>query len=539
MSHDITQECNYPDDEPPTDANAVQKNNETSSPDVHGKQELIDIVEKAKNNDFEAFCTLIVPFKNYIRKIIWTNGNFDNQTIDDIYQEVIIATYCSLKNLRNLSLFTSWLKSIVSNISKQRLAKDTRENVAISEYSHILKIIFAEKNEKNQPDYEIEIEECKTKANEILAELPDDLREVFKLFYVLNESYTEVANQLKISTKKVKAKLRKAENLVAKHRDRMSVVVLLLFNDYPKTIASAAIDTINGKHNHTEEIIVAGGVLSHIYSSLLAPLLFIGWVLGVIGGVFACGISVVKNAPSVQLKRWHIINNFILYNLLFIAPVTILCVGACLPLKIKPTYYAFFLFFLGAGILCYIIYSLMSFQNVKKHTYTVSFEKLQKIINYGVIIDTACIIIALTTGIYGSWLKNADIQASFLIYSVAILAYQFFAYNQFKYLLNLCEKQYADQSDASPSPTNRTAEYWLIIAAMLFVAGPCIGHILTKCTHPIMSSYEIVVYLSLWYLVIIANNKYNGNRYKRIALMCVFQIITRILLLQFVYFPNQ
>ncbi|WAH38364.1 RNA polymerase sigma factor [Alicyclobacillus dauci] len=96
----------------------------------------IQLIRRAKRGDTEAFTLLVRNYKNYIMQTAAAILS-DRMEAEDVTQETFVRAYLSLKQLRKLETFPSWLATIATRLAldaakRKSRAVSTVEDVAES-----------------------------------------------------------------------------------------------------------------------------------------------------------------------------------------------------------------------------------------------------------------------------------------------------------------------------------------------------------------------------------------------------------------------
>lgn len=159
-----------------------------------------ELVEKAKNDNSDAFTSLILNIEKDLYCI--ARSKIDNENdIDDIMQETMIIAFLNIKKLKNNSFFKTWvIRILINNCNKFYKRK---KHKSIDENEEINKIGSVEMDLSN-----IEFEE-------FISFLNEDKRTILTLYYYLGYTTKEISKILnkregticsKISRAKIKIK---------------------------------------------------------------------------------------------------------------------------------------------------------------------------------------------------------------------------------------------------------------------------------------------------------------------------------------------
>jgi len=153
---------------------------------------LVD-VELAKQGDKEAFEKLIVENKVAMYKVAISILRNDEDAGDAI-SETIFKAYKSIKNLKDVNFFKTWLIRILINECNYML-KQKRRIVSIENYQ-----VADTTNEHNVSDDSIDIQIA-------LDKLDKELKLIVVLYYYNKMKIEEIANILNIAEGTIKSRL--------------------------------------------------------------------------------------------------------------------------------------------------------------------------------------------------------------------------------------------------------------------------------------------------------------------------------------------
>lgn len=174
-----------------------------------------ELVEKVKNGDKEIYIYLINDLKEEMYRIAKERIN-DYNDIEDIIQETIINGYLKISQLRNNKYFKTWIIKILINECNRFYKRKRR-------YDDI--------NTKCINDLEtIHIEDDSIGFDNLIQDLNDIEKNIFKLYYEEGYSINEVANILKINPNTIKTKLRRGKKKIsATYKEIIMLIVILGF----------------------------------------------------------------------------------------------------------------------------------------------------------------------------------------------------------------------------------------------------------------------------------------------------------------------
>lgn len=157
-----------------------------------------ELVEKAKQNDEEAFNELIILLKSDMYLIAKSKLKNEDD-ISDAIQETILSCYKNLRKLRNNSLFKTWLIKILVNECNKIYRKRKRDNVSYEE-NQIESYLMIEDNSLENIGFDI-----------FIRNLNNDEKLILTLYYYLEYSTKEISKILKINESTIRSKISRAK----------------------------------------------------------------------------------------------------------------------------------------------------------------------------------------------------------------------------------------------------------------------------------------------------------------------------------------
>ena len=181
---------------------------------------------KNKNNEARAFTPLYIGDKEAFREIVKRYKDplyaflrrFLNQQqlVEEAFQETFLQLYRSRKTFERDKPIRPWLFTIAANKAKDVLRKQQRQETvsigAIAEPAELSidDVVNSLKSYEITPYDEAEKSERAEKVRQIIAEMPENLREILILAYFEQFSYKQMADILSIPIGTVKSRLHTA-----------------------------------------------------------------------------------------------------------------------------------------------------------------------------------------------------------------------------------------------------------------------------------------------------------------------------------------
>jgi RNA polymerase sigma-70 factor (ECF subfamily) len=168
-----------------------------------------------------AFREIINRYKNSLYAFL---RNFLNQQdlIEDVFQETFIQLYASRDSFDPSRPLRPWLFTIAANKAKDALRKQHRTAaipigaIADSQEMSFDDVLDALTSDETMPYDELEGNEASSQVRQVIADMPENLREILILAYFNKFSYKQMAEILSIPIGTVKSRLHTAVGRFAK-----------------------------------------------------------------------------------------------------------------------------------------------------------------------------------------------------------------------------------------------------------------------------------------------------------------------------------
>jgi len=162
-----------------------------------------DLLVRARNHDQSAFVCLIEQYRRLVLSLAFqmTGSTAD---MDDLAQETFLRAYRNLNGFRGDASFKTWLVRIVMNLSSNYRRSQRAHSDA--ERAGALDFMPPPQGAESQ----MLSAELRAKVRQVVADLPDQLRNVVVLRDYQSMSYREIADSLGIPIGTVMSRLAKA-----------------------------------------------------------------------------------------------------------------------------------------------------------------------------------------------------------------------------------------------------------------------------------------------------------------------------------------
>ncbi len=173
------------------------------------------LIKRVLSGEKDAFELIIQKYQrslfNYISRTVG-----ERELALDFTQEVFIKTYASLRSFRSEYKFTTWLFKIASNTIIDYWRKKKIDTVSIDQnrdrYSTAPPKQIADKGPSISNRFEIH--ELRTRIDQVLEDIPINLRELFVWRHINEFSYEEIAEIKKMPVGTVKNRVFQAKEMI-------------------------------------------------------------------------------------------------------------------------------------------------------------------------------------------------------------------------------------------------------------------------------------------------------------------------------------
>ena len=205
-----------PSDPPEKDTEPVPVTAPPPQPDALGDEEVLRLVERAKDGDGEAFGALVSQYERFVYNVavrVLSAASQPQDLAEDIAQETFLKAWRNLSAFRGGSTFSTWLFRIAVNCAKDAVRSAARRPAASLSFA-------GEEDEDGTTEWDIPVtsgdtvpEDAVERKELILAvrraveSLPDDQRQVVVLRDLHGLPYQEISAMLGLELGTVKSRL--------------------------------------------------------------------------------------------------------------------------------------------------------------------------------------------------------------------------------------------------------------------------------------------------------------------------------------------
>jgi RNA polymerase sigma-70 factor (ECF subfamily) len=180
-----------------------------------------ELLARYGEGDEDAFREIVSRYKNTLYAFL---KHFLNQQdlIDDVFQETFLQLFTSRDSFDTTRPLRPWLFTIAANKAKDALRKRQRTaakpigTIAEPEEMSFDDVLNALTSDTTRPYEELQKGELASQVRRVIADMPENLREILILAYFNKFSYKQMAQILGIPIGTVKSRLHTAVGRFAK-----------------------------------------------------------------------------------------------------------------------------------------------------------------------------------------------------------------------------------------------------------------------------------------------------------------------------------
>jgi RNA polymerase sigma-70 factor (ECF subfamily) len=190
---------------------------------IHPYENLTDaeLLQHYAKGDEAAFREIVNRYKNSLYAFL---KQFLNQSdlVDDVFQETFLQLFASRKSFDPSRPLRPWLFTIAANKAKDALRKAQRTaavpigTLTESEEMSFDEMLSVLSSDTAVPYDDVERNETVSLVNEVIANMPENLRQILAMAYFNQFSYKQMAEVLSIPIGTVKSRLHAAVARFAK-----------------------------------------------------------------------------------------------------------------------------------------------------------------------------------------------------------------------------------------------------------------------------------------------------------------------------------
>jgi RNA polymerase sigma-70 factor (ECF subfamily) len=187
---------------------------------VHDNDNLKTIVKRLAGDDKKALDEL---YNYYYPRLYAFAKKFlkVEDDINDILQDVFVKLWENRKNIKNVETFNAW----IFTITKNTVISYFREKIKLTEFESRVREMAT--SEGYLTDTTAEYEDIKEKVGQLIEQLPEKRKQIFKLSREQGLSNKEIATEMGISVKTVEDHMMHAIRFLKNNLKTLDIITLL------------------------------------------------------------------------------------------------------------------------------------------------------------------------------------------------------------------------------------------------------------------------------------------------------------------------
>ena len=180
-----------------------------------------ELLASFAEGDEAAFRKIVSRYKNGLYAFLKQFLNYQDM-VEDVFQETFLQLFTSMDSFDSSRPLRPWLFTIAANKAKdalrkqQRTAATTIGTIADSQEMSFDDVLNALTSDSTMPYEELQQSETASRVGQVIANMPENLREILILAYFNKFSYKQMAQILSIPIGTVKSRLHTAVGRFAK-----------------------------------------------------------------------------------------------------------------------------------------------------------------------------------------------------------------------------------------------------------------------------------------------------------------------------------
>ncbi len=191
-------------------------------PNTYTQQTDSDLVTAAQGGDTRAFDELVVRYRDKVYRLCFKILRHEDDAAEAL-QDTFLSAFRGLPKFKSESTFSTWLYRIATNASLMKYRKRRDGHVSYEQSQSSVpdaEPLQIESDWSARPEQELLDSETREVLSLEIDRLPDDLRTVFVLRDIQEQSNLDVATELGLSVAAVKSRLHRARIRLRDRLDR-------------------------------------------------------------------------------------------------------------------------------------------------------------------------------------------------------------------------------------------------------------------------------------------------------------------------------
>ena len=179
---------------------------------MEGEPTDAELVGRCRAGDQAAWAELVERFSGYVYAILSRGFRMAEHDAEDVFQEVFARLYEKLDGLRDDGAIRSWIGQTARRLAIDRYRAAGRESPSADD----------ELPDPGQLDAQLEGLDQALDVRRALASLPEHCGEVLTRFFIRDESYQTIADEMEIPTGTIASRISRC---LSKLREQLAPVI--------------------------------------------------------------------------------------------------------------------------------------------------------------------------------------------------------------------------------------------------------------------------------------------------------------------------
>lgn len=169
------------------------------------------LIEQCRRGDRQAFNRLVMQYQHLVYNFLYRLGARADD-VEDLTQDVFLKVYRSLRSLKDVSQFTSWLHTIAVRVYVDDRRRHARQRRHILDEAD--EVVERHADPQADPSQTLARQELQEALQEAIDRLPEEFRLAIVLREIQGLSYDEIAAALRCSAGTVRSRIFRGRQLL-------------------------------------------------------------------------------------------------------------------------------------------------------------------------------------------------------------------------------------------------------------------------------------------------------------------------------------
>lgn len=510
--------------------------------------DLESMINGIRKRDAAAIEVFVEQYEERLASLLRYKG-YDFQTVEDAVQETYITVWEKIDQVQSAEVFPGWVTQIAINYGRILGNKMTQRKNVFERFTNLFPINILIPERYDAPLSNMINRERERLVFDAVSALPDEERSVLSLHIVEGTTYSDIAKMLGISESMVRTRLKNAKEALRANLEKVVLGGLVpaigFTSPFPKVL-----DMIySGKLTPpAPEFLVATTTTATAGSSKFASFMMYFafpflWLMSILVSGHVCAHKFITTAPTLPIRRWLVQQTFYCYFLMIVAPLVVSGLLSVFESSISHIFMVRFstVFFGGlfVAILARFYWLNVTAKKFRENDVSppvIELQLLRRKIYLSFTIGAALLVAVYGVDFFQRYptLSSQSFLGELILPSFAFILFYMGAFFLFRYYLSLSENETVFQKTfvrRDWSSYSFWDELCFVSPFLVITLGPQTVNFFQNLCLPINGAIELMLYISIWCVVIMRNRMSPLARWKRnslaFALMMVFMLVIR------------